>query len=428
MGKLGKILAPVVAVFAVAAAVLSFLVSSRRGDFVNRAAVLSSGVATMAQKLDVESQSGKSSQVTFTPAASGSKESGSLAWAAYKADQGAFQKTVDSAVELATLLNNQRNVLAQTMVEMAIELRLPEMELTADKLKNVNSYEKGAMLAKEHAEAVRKRDDAMLSSMKASADMVGSSLSGQENAFLSRDKKVDDQGVESLGEFVCSDALDQYVKAVSNVKRRQDAFEAALRDSVETIKSYQWTADASSLQGTGYASALGDMKTDFTGINDRLLFLKKTEDELKQVKDEKVKLEQDIAKLQEDMEKSKEESAALRKRMKDYGLEDDGTGAVVAKTVSRFDDIDKNLQGKVLLCNAQWNYVIVDLGNTSLLKGVRLAISSKGQYIASAVVSEVQEKVSLAEIVSGSGANIPVGSQVIISSQQDDAGAAAKDM
>lgn len=425
MAKLGKILAPIVAVLAIAAAVLSFLVSSRRADFVNRAAVLSSGVATVAQKLDVQSGSNVSSQVTFTPAAPGTKESGSLAWSSYKTDKDAFQRTVDSAINLAGSLNAQRNLLAQTMLEMVVELRLPERELATEKLTDLNTYEKGAAQARAHAVAVRERDDMLLASLKASSVTVGFNFAGNEDAFLTRTKRFDENGEESLGNFDCRGALEGYENAVSSVKKRHDDFANALRDSVRTVSSYDWSADVSALSGTRYTSVLGDMKNDFSGINSKLVLLKTTQEELKSVQAEKEKLEESNAELIASAEKAEKEIAALRKKMTDLGIEDEGAGVVEAKAVTSYEDLDMSLQGRVLLSNKEWNYIIVDLGNTALMKGVRLAISSQGKFLGTAEVTEVQERVSLAELLRGSIEEIPTGAQVIISSQQKDDVAAA---
>lgn len=425
MAKLGKILAPIVAVLAVAAAVLSFLVSSRRADFVGRAAVLSSGVAAVAQKLDVQSGSGVSSQVTFTPAAPGTKESGSLAWASYKTDKGGFQKTVDSAVNLAASLNTQRNLLALTMVEMAIALGLPESELATEKLTDLNSYEKGAAQAKDHAAEIRKRDHDLLATLEASSATVGFGFANNKDVFLARAKRIDENGEESLGSFDCQGVLEDFKNAVKSVKERHDAFESVLSKGVETVKSYEWSADMSALSGTRYATVLSDMKNDFSGINSQLVLLKTTQEELKNVQAEKEKLEESNAELIASTEKAEKEIAALRKKMTDLGISDEGAGVVEAKAVSSYDDLDKTLQGRVLLSNKEWNYVIVDLGNTALMKGVRLAISDQGKFIGTAEVTEVQEKVSLAELIHGSIASIPVGAQVIISGQQKGDEAAA---
>ena len=78
MGKLGKILAPVVAVFAIAALVMSFLVAKQGKLFRERAAVLAEGLVSAAQKLD--SGSGDKSKVTFTKAENGNPEDGTLGW------------------------------------------------------------------------------------------------------------------------------------------------------------------------------------------------------------------------------------------------------------------------------------------------------------------------------------------------------------
>ena len=79
MGSLGKIFGPIVVVLAIAAAVLSFMLSGQRLKFRDRAASLAQGMTETAKKLDEGSNSGKSANITFTAAsASNPKEGGSL--------------------------------------------------------------------------------------------------------------------------------------------------------------------------------------------------------------------------------------------------------------------------------------------------------------------------------------------------------------
>ena len=64
MGKLGKILAPVVAVFAIAALVMSFLVAKQGKLFRERSAALAQGLVSAAQKLaEVAVESAKTAKV-----------------------------------------------------------------------------------------------------------------------------------------------------------------------------------------------------------------------------------------------------------------------------------------------------------------------------------------------------------------------------
>ena len=96
MGKLGTIFGVVAALLAIAAAVLSFMISGKRALYEDRASKLADTVAQMVDKLDQNSNSGAKAAVSFT-VAEGQKNGGpedTLGWKKYLADPAAFDGSV----------------------------------------------------------------------------------------------------------------------------------------------------------------------------------------------------------------------------------------------------------------------------------------------------------------------------------------------
>jgi len=408
------ILGPVVAVLAIAIAALSFVVSSRRMEFRDRAAVLAKGVADTAQKLDAQTGSGAAAKVTFTPAAPGTKESGALGWPTYHTDKAEYQKAIDATVKLAADVNTQRGELALAIYEMSIALQLPENALTQDSLNTLSSYKNAIADAKTHATAVRNRDDAVLGALKAYSSEVGLKLNTASLETRSEAKITDEDGNETgtkLGDFDCKKPLDDLRTAIKDVNDRQKAFEAALKTTPEKIPEFTWTAQVENLSGRGFPNVLAALEEDYGAINGKLVELKKTIEDLAKVKQEKQELEGAFAELKDKNATLEKDVTALKKQVRDLGGESE---IGFAKTIESIRDVDPNTSGKVLVANPQWNFVVADMGQEHVIAEVPVIISSEGKYLASGIVKKVEKKVSLVEIVRGDVAGIPEGAQVFV--------------
>lgn len=414
MGKLGMILGPVVAVLAIAIAALSFVVSNRRMDFRDRAAVLAKGVADTAQKLDAQTGSGVAAKVTFTPAAPGTKESGALGWPTYHTDKAEYQKAIDSTVKLAADVNAQRGELALAIYEMSIALQLPESTLTQDSLNTLSSYNNAIADAKAHAAAVRNRDDAVMSALKTYSSEVGLKLNTAGLETRSEAKITDEDGNEigtKLGDFDSKKTLDDLRAAIKDVNDRRKAFETALKSTPEKIPDFAWSAQVENLSGRGFPNVLAALEEDFNAINGKLIELKKTIEDLAKVKQEKQELEGAFAELKDKNANLEKDVTALKKQVRDLGG-DSEIGA--AKIIESIREVDPNTSGKVLVTNPQWNFVVVDMGQEHVIAEVPVIVSSEGKYLASGIVKKVEKKVALVEIVRGDVAAIPEGAQVYV--------------
>ncbi|NMA39519.1 MAG: hypothetical protein GX937_05015 [Lentisphaerae bacterium] len=414
MRKLGMILGPVVAVLAIAIAALSFVVSSRRMEFRDRAAILAKGVVDTTQKLDAQTGSGTAAKVTFTPAAPGTKESGALGWPSYHADKAEYQKTIDAAVKLAGDINSQRGELALGIYEMSIALQLPESALTQDSLNTLSTYKNAIADAKSHATAVRNRNDVVIDALKAYSTEVGMRLNTARLETRTEVKVTDEDGNEigvKLGEFDCKKPLDDLRGAIKNVNDRRKAFEATLKSTPDKIPEFAWSAQVENLSGRGFASVLAALEDDYSAINGKLVELKRTIEDLAKVKQEKQELEEAFTELKDKNATLEQDIAALKKQVRDLGGESE---VGVAKVIESIQEVDPNTTGSVLVTNPQWNFVVTDMGEELVIAEVPVIISSEGKYLASGIVKKVEKKVSLVEVIRGDAASIPDNAQVFV--------------
>ena len=121
--------------------------------------------------------------------------------------------------------------------------------------------------------------------------------------------------------------------------------------------------------------------------------------------------EDEIAKLKEESEGLTKKLAKANERIRELGGEDSASRPVLES----IDQINPKIVGYVLLDNSEWNYVICDLSNKDVVKGVTVVISDEtGKFLASGNVSKAEDKISLIEISRRSASNIPKGAKVFM--------------
>jgi len=155
MAALNRFLIGLIAVLAIAAAVLSYLLFERRTEFRDRAGTLATTVVDMTRALDAESGTNVAKKVRFSAAdkAAGVPESGELSWAEYHQDKPSgyqnFARNLKLTTDLAKSINEQRNFLAESIAQLGFDLEMPVDELNADDLKRADAPEVYARAAKQ---------------------------------------------------------------------------------------------------------------------------------------------------------------------------------------------------------------------------------------------------------------------------------------
>ncbi len=409
MGSLGKVFGPIAAILAIAAAVLSFMISKQREGFVGRAADLSTGVASIAQKLDSGTNSGTASSVSFT---AGEKEDGSLGWPSYKENPSGYKSTIDKVVSLAGSVNSQRGDLAKAVSDMGIALGLSEEDMAVEDLNKLSAYADKAKEGVAMAQAVKARDAQMAGTLVATARALGYNLNPR--IFSERETKTSDEGDVSIA-FNCKPGLTGLEKATQLVADRSKAMETAMKGLPQQMTAYNdWSTEFDNLGGKDYAQALASLQVDCQRINARLEELAKAKVTIADLKETRAKLENQVAKLETDLKKANEDKEEMEARLRKHG---DDSENIVKKMTDK-SKIDYDLRGKVLLFNPEWNYVIIDMGHDKVMMDMTIAISYEGKYLASARIVKLEEKISMAEIITASkNLDIPVGAVVVLSGE-----------
>ena len=447
MGKLGKILAPIVAVLAIAAAVLNFLVSDGFKKYQERASRMAKGLVDTSAKLDAQTNTGKSSAVKFTAKAPGVKESGSLSYADFKADADKFSKTVNAVAEIADSVIAQRNELTEAVKDMSIKLGMKEDDISADDMKDSGTYQARLALAKSYVDEYEKRDNEFVTYIKKYASSLGRSagyidrkpevktVKAAPAKAASDDEESDDdaEAAEPVETKVAkfesnSSSLEALNRAILDMKTCRDSYEKAIRNVKSTLSNYnEWKADVDYISERNYQSVLPGLARDLAGINGKLGELNQTKADLARRTEELNRSKGEVASLKQKAEDDAKEIDKLNARVKELLLLLGGDESVEelmeddSKPPVELANVDEKIVGKVLIDNKQWNYVITDLGNRKVAVGTPVIIgASSGAYIASGKVIKAEDRVSLVEITRRmKGGDIEVGSNVFVGSLDD---------
>ncbi len=408
MGKLAKILSPLVAVLAIAAAVFSFLIWKDLKPYQARAAKMAEGLVKTAKTLDADTNTGKSGKLTYTAPAPGVKESGAFSYIKYKENSGDFEKNVNEVGSIASTVIDQRNKMAETILTVSKTLGVEDGTMLDEDLKASGTYEGQLSLATSFSKAVKDRETDMLDGIKQiSRRLSVSGVDSLEGAITIETGEDDAKTAKYAGS---EGIFDKMGKTIDDIKSARDTYEKWLRGLNSYVKKYDWTAKTANIDVKSARTVLDAAKKDMEGINGKLVELESVKKELSEKLAELRTREEEIAKLKEESEGLTKKLAKANERIRELGGEDSASRPVL-ETV---DQINPKIVGYVLLDNAEWNYVICDLSNKDVVKGVMVVISDEtGKFLASGTVSKAEDKISLIEI-SRRSADIPKGAKVFM--------------
>ena len=408
MAGLNRGLMILITLLAISAAVLSFLLFQKRAEFTDRSSLLAETTANMVKALDAESNTNVSRKVSFTPADSklGVLESGTLSAVDFHNDKVSggtdFEANLKAATDLAETISKQRNVLAQTLDEVAYTLKINEGEVSVADLKNAGDpelYETACKKIKSLTEATQKRTEDMINAFSISSTVLGHSL--DKTMFTTRESQPDQNGNMIFTSFKHEQELADFNKAVSDMNQRCQDYMNAIVQGIESIHSFNWQTEPSRIQDSlGYAGALTTLSNDFTEINKKLVqakedhtaLLAKTK-ELAEMGDKMASTIKNYNDLQRELDTLKAENTKLKNRLGDASVTKTGTGMVPDA-----DKVNKNLRGHVVQVNDKWNYVILDLGENDVRENLPLIVSRGDEYIGKVTVSKVAKNICVADM------------------------------
>jgi hypothetical protein len=414
MGKLGTIFGIVAAVLAIAAAVLSFLISGKRALYEDRAGKLAGTVAQMAAKIDENSNTGVKDSVTFTAKAPDAPETGSLSWKTFAADPSAFDATLGSALALAGKINAQRDSLAGAMATAAADLKMDIDQADLRELADESKFSAGLTAVDTHVKAVSARDQAMLEALVRASESLNHPL--DPGPFSRREETTDADGNPVQGPFPCRAPLEEFTGNVKGVVTRCNDYADAIAAGIRSVTKFTWQADAEKVRDEReYSGALTSLQNDFSEINEQLALYEQAKREVAEHKTRISQLTDELEETGGELKDTKRELVKAKAEVKKYkdmaGISEAGP-----------EGIDPNLTGEVVQVNEEWNFVVVTVGRrNNVQENLKMLVARDDKLVARLQLSKVFGKVSVAEILPEANVEkVRVGDRVILPKMLDE--------
>ncbi len=421
MAALNRFLIGLIAVLAIAAAVLSYLLFERRTEFRDRAGTLATTVVDMTRALDAESGTNVAKKVRFSAAdkAAGVPESGELSWAEYHQDKPSgyqnFARNLKLTTDLAKSINEQRNFLAESIAQLGFDLEMPVDELNADDLKRADAPEVYARAAKQVsglAKAANARSNELIRAVVDASRVVGKPV--EEAVFRERVEEFDEDGKPVKGAYQCSAEVEKFVNTVTGLNTRCTDYAKAIVDGIGQVTQFQWTADVNQVEDErDYNRALTALTNDFEEINAALVRGEQFKVQLAETKEDLKTTEEELKKAKDERNVLKAENSELAAKVKEmeirYGAREKGGGVAAGSR-----RLDPALVGHALAVNEDWNFVILDLGSDKVWEGVELLVARDNAFVGRLKVTRVARNISLAELLPDSAmGSVQVNDRVI---------------
>ena len=409
MGKLTKILAPLVAVLAIAACVISILAYLEFKKYKARSTKLATTLLETATKLDEGSESGKLDSVTFSPTAPGSKESGTLSFRDNRKDTTSLDLALATVKELSEKVIEQRKAMADALQELSISIK--NNGVKSEELCKFETYPEKLSLAKSYAKALYDMDNEFASRIEAIGKQVGISVS------LARTPRVNGNSASKVDNNA---NMAKVSAAVDALLKQKAAYEAAIKAIETDISKHAFSSRPRDISAGNYTQKLPALKKDLAAINNKLVELEKVKKDLAAAQATIRQKDQQIAKLNQEKQDLQKEVAKLREELEQLKAEAEDASVVSedGKTKKKAFNgvVDPETRGTILLDNKEWNFVVCDLGNDKVVVGTEVIIAHKGVYLGSGKISKVEESVSVIEISRREAKVFPVGAIVMMGS------------
>ncbi len=398
MKKIGSLLGILAAILAIAAVVLSYLLFERRQEFRDRADQLAATVASMVQDLEKDSGTRIAGDVTFEPGEPGKPGTGTLGYQAYheaKGEDGSyagFEQRLEKAAQLAEDINARRNELAESLIAIAEEFKMPDSDYSADNLKNLEDPEEFQQ-SKDKIfnliSALMLRDEAMITTLVTCGNILGYNVT--EEKFKTREQIIDEEGNVRLGEFQAQTVLSEFTDRVGALDSRSKEYAQTLVQGMEIVNNHEWEASANQIESSNnYAGALTTLLNDFEEINQQLALYETTKRQLDDTKLEMTSLEDELELTRQQLRNAEQ---FISRNSRGGGQQDEGEVAV-----QQVDELPENLIGHVVGVNNEWNFVILDLGRNALEEGREMIVARDENLVAKVQVSKVMRDISIAEV------------------------------
>ncbi|MBP5640272.1 MAG: hypothetical protein J6X55_12380 [Victivallales bacterium] len=463
MKLMGKIFAILVLLLAIAVAVLSFMLAKQREIFRAHSEELAAGllrVATEVKNMNGVDVSSEMSQVSYTKAPKGGKESGTLGFEDFRKNQGSVKSSVDKLIAGLKRRQDQMEAFAATLEKTGNIIGVEAVEgVNKQELLANAEYKKKLGTLEGRAQLVLARDEAVRKYLSQVADTFG----------------LDNAEVDTKTFAACAkDTSQKYGFSIGKLFTELDIANELLQDQQEKIVKAMIDFEKKVDTYTDWnfnGGVVSDMSEDFRstsksdnddGKSNRDKYLKKVENKLssydsdalalnkfisdklrenKSLKEQTQEMRNTVESVQEDKEKlskrlsevssqykvlegkyktAEEHVMALnlasQLRKEEEKLEEERNNR---KKVEELKDVDESLSCDIRHVEPNYNFVIISANNRQLCPGTKLIVLSgngnETKLKANLDVKECNDYLSKAFVTRGDINQLSIGDRVVLS-------------
>jgi chromosome segregation ATPase len=424
MAALNRFLIVLIVLLSCASAVLSYFLFQSRQELNERGETLARTVAEVAKALDQDEVTTVPDEVTFEKPVEGEPGQGTLSWESYRENTENYLDALARVQDLAEKTSELRQVLADTLESVALELGSDE--LLKEKLEGmqVESVESAGQRIVYLAKAVdEQRDDFKSVILKVQTELQKSDMnllrSFDKNLLDERKIVRDEMGEDQKGGFKHENELQGLNEAFDKAMERLTAYKNTLETAISTIK-VDWEKEgsrisASSISGSRYEQALETMEHVFADVNKEIDAFEETMEELKKLRAEEEALGENLQEVKSALNSKDDSLNHLRKEFEELqtkynrlvknvrspdeetskgeGVLGAGEGQPTAVDVSR------DLVAEVLQVNDEWNFVVLNVGAKDAVSNDEEFIVTRGDdFVARVRVVRVAKDFCVADV------------------------------
>jgi hypothetical protein len=295
---------------------------------------------------------------------------------------------------------------------------MPIEDLSENDLKNAadkRTYQEAIAKVDRLAKAAQQRTEDMIRAVTNAGNIMGASIDDRE--FRDRAEDIDENGRTIRGDFQHNDELEEFIRAVTDLNTRCNDYAKAIADGINRVPAFNWETNPDIVADKiDYNRALTSLINDFEEINSKIVEVEQLKLALEKTVRERDEALENVASLTKKRDQLQNEMTELKLQVKNLQKRTGGEGTAV---VTDGDwKPNPNLEGRIVMVNEEWKFVILDLGKKDLRENVTLLVARDGNFVARLLVTKVTPTISVAEILPElAAAEVLVDDRVILPKQ-----------
>lgn len=303
------------------------------------------------------------------------------------------EDTQKAAVEAVASVLKQKDALADTIASVGKGVKIADGLLDTTDLKGTDeeAMKVSATAIVKAAQDIAARDEKIVKRIQAWGEELGAPVNIDQLASLDG----------------CEKPLTEVQTALFDMKSKGDVFVTTLQEGMGKIGNYEWSYSPDELTlASEFKSALEKYKADMSTISEQLGSVRSLEETIETKDGEITELKVTVKERNTEIVDFKSSLAQKEKQVVELDTK--------LKEYTEFGRLDPSVIGEVVSVNKEYGFVVTNLNEKKTRVNQTMYVRRGEQYIASVLISAVDDNSSVAEILpSLKEGDVQVGDKII---------------